>query len=90
MFQPQEEKGGVLDERELIGVVAAFQGRSVSPVAFHWGLKKYRVDRVNLAYRRRDGGRLYYHFAVTSGTGTFDLCFDPELMEWRLWRAGEA
>jgi len=89
MFKAQETKGESVEERDIIGVLAAFQTRSVRPIAFHWGLKKYRVDKVNLAYRRRDGGRLYYHFAVTSGPGTYDLCFDSATLEWRLWRAPE-
>jgi hypothetical protein len=89
MFQPQEDKGGVVEGQEPIGVLATFHDRKVEPIAFHWGLKKYRVDKVNLSYRRRDQGRLYYHFAVTSGAGTYDLCYDSEQMEWRLWRVPE-
>lgn len=74
---------------ESIGVLVAFRGRKVEPVAFHWGRHKYRVERVNLAYRRRDAGHLYYHFAVTSADQTYDLCFDPQAMEWVMWKSYE-
>lgn len=76
-------------EADPIGVLVAFRDRQVTPIAFHWGKKRYRVERVNLAYRRRDGNKLYYHFAVSSQDNTFDLCFDTIRLEWCLWRANE-
>ncbi|MFH0852972.1 MAG: hypothetical protein V1853_01020 [bacterium] len=77
-------------EAESIGALVAFHNRKVEPIAFHWGKNRYQVDKVNLTYRRRDGGKLYYHFAVSSGGNTFDLCFDSVTLEWYLWKAQEA
>ena len=86
MISLQEEKNGVEPKPETIGVLVSFSGRKIQPVAFRWGQKRYRVDRLNLTYRRRNGKHLFYHFTVTAGADVFDLCFDPETLDWALWR----
>lgn len=77
------------EERESIGVLASFSGRIVKPVAFRWGKRRYRIERVHFVYRRRDGGRLSYHFGVSCQGQIFDLAFDPATLGWQLWQKTE-
>ena len=58
-------------------------------VAFRWGQRRYRIERIHLVYRRRAGGRLFYHFSVTVGADSFDLGFEPLTLEWRVARTTE-
>ncbi|MEK7538209.1 MAG: hypothetical protein AAB619_04535, partial [Patescibacteria group bacterium] len=60
------------------------QRTKVRPLAFVWSGKKYAVERVNLVYKRRDGARDLWCFAVSDAANSYVLLYDPADMRWTL------
>lgn len=69
---------------EPVRVAVDFAGPKVRPLAFVWNHKKYVVDKVNLVYKRRDGARQLWCFAVSDAANSFVLLYDPENLRWTL------
>jgi hypothetical protein len=55
------------DVGEKIKVIAVFKEGTIFPYAFDWGQKRFRVDKVNLAYQEREGSSINYFFAIEAG-----------------------
>jgi len=56
----------------------------VIPLAFMWAQKKYVVKKVNLVYKRRQGTRNLWCFAVSDTANSYVLLYDPESLQWTL------
>lgn len=59
-------------------------GRKVRPLAFVWSGRKIVVEKVNLVYKRRDGARDLWCFAVSDAANSYVLLYDPADMRWTL------
>ncbi len=70
--------------REPIRVAVDFAGPKIHPLAFVWNGRKYVVQKVNLVYKRRDGNRELWCFAVSDAANSYVLLYDPENMRWTL------
>ncbi len=70
--------------REPIRVAVDFAGSKITPLAFVWSGKKYVVEKVNLVYKRRDGARELWCFAVSDAANSYVLLYDPQNMRWTL------
>lgn len=51
---------------EKIKVLAIFKNGTVFPHIFEWSGRRYKIDKVNLAYQEREGGSINYYFAIES------------------------
>jgi NADPH-dependent ferric siderophore reductase len=69
---------------EAVRVAVDFFGHKVTPLAFVWSGKKYVIDKVNLVYKRRDGQRELWCFAVSDRANSYVLLYDPEQLRWIL------
>lgn len=69
---------------EAIRVAVDFAGPKVRPLAFVWSGKKYVVEKVNLVYKRRDGARELWCFAVSDAANSYVLLYDPANLRWTL------
>jgi len=56
----------------------------VRPKAFLWGGKKYKIEKINLVFRKRRGDSYDVCFAVSDSANAFVLSYNPESLEWRL------
>lgn len=59
-------------------------GNRVMPLVFRWRGKKYRVEKLNLVHRERDGEDVIYYFNVSDNANYFKLAFSTRRMSWRL------
>jgi hypothetical protein len=62
----------------------AGSGPKVTPLAFVWGGRKYRVQKLNLRYKRQLGHRWVWCFAVSDEANSYVLQYDPETLGWLL------
>lgn len=72
---------------EKISVLVSFMKNRVLPLSFEWSGRKYQIEKVNMAYASRDGGKLWHYFSVVSGNGFFKLAFDTENCSWQVQEA---
>lgn len=70
--------------REPIRVAVDFAGPKIKPLAFVWSGKKYIVEKVNLVYKRKDGHRELWCFAVSDAANSYVLLYDPDNLRWTL------
>jgi len=73
-----------IDEEIRAGV--AFDNRKVRPVWFRWRNRYYKVKAVSFTWTSNRGAAKLRHYAVTDGTNTYELCFNPLTLEWTLSR----
>lgn len=69
---------------EPVRVAVDFAGPKITPLAFIWSGKKYVVEKVNLVYKRRDGARELWCFAVSDAANSYVLLYDPASLRWTL------
>lgn len=72
---------------EQVTVAAVFNGGRITPRAFSWRGRRYRVERVLGHYHYFKGVYRQDCYSLDCGTGDiFEVGFDTEGMEWRLER----
>lgn len=71
---------------EAVSVRADFSGGVITPRAFRWNGRSYRVTAVNARWEDREGAHASYHLSVQAGGDTFFLSFSAGDMLWRLDR----
>lgn len=71
-----------LDEK--IDVIVSFKGNKVSPSFFKWQGKTYKIEKINLVHKQRDGNDKIYYFSVSDNTNFFRLAFFTRDLSWRL------
>jgi len=69
---------------EPVRVVVDFAGSQVKPLAFLRAGRKYKIQRVNLVYKRRVGAGHVWCFAVSDEGNSYILMYDPENLQWVL------
>ena len=75
---------------ERVNVLASFTNFKITIHFFSWQERTYKVDSMNLFHIARDGNRLIYNFAVSSGANSYQLTFDPVTLEWQLMEVVDA
>jgi hypothetical protein len=74
----------MVDIGEPVKVLAYFKNYSMQPYIFFWKDRQIKVDKVNLVHTSRDGGKVFYHFSLSSEGNFYRLKFDPVKMGWFL------
>lgn len=69
---------------EPIRVLASFAESSIKIHFFHWRGRVYKVESMNMFHLEKDGDHKLYHFAVAVGGNSYELTYNPILLEWRL------
>lgn len=59
-------------------------GVKVLPKFLKWRGKTYRVEKVNLVHRERDGNDKIYYFSVSDNVNFFRLAFYTRDLSWRM------
>jgi len=72
------------DINEQIDVLVAFTRKTVVPLSFTWGTKKFSIKKVNIKYSRRIGQTLHHIYAVSSINAYFKINFNTENNKWML------
>lgn len=70
--------------REKVDVLASFAGGQIRPRAFLWKKRRYNLEKINLAYRARDGRDVVYFFTVSDEDNSYKLSFRPRELSWEL------
>ncbi|HTL39202.1 MAG TPA: hypothetical protein VL306_00080 [Methylomirabilota bacterium] len=69
---------------EPIEVMALFKLKHTMPNRFWWQGKEIVIQKINLAYSKREGRNKFYFFAVTDGANYFKLQLNAESLTWTL------
>jgi len=67
---------------DQIEVIATFTSKGVFPQVIKWGLKRYKILKVNLIHTIKDGVVRIYFFSVSDGTNAWKLGFNTETLNW--------
>ena len=67
-----------------IKVGAIFEGITISPKWFIWESRKYTIKTITYTWSDHTGQDTIRHFAVTDGTNTYELTYNPLQSIWRL------
>jgi hypothetical protein len=68
-----------------VAVTARFSKGLISPLAFLWGDRTYRVSGITARWAKRAGAVIEHHFAVQSeGPDVYELELSSETLTWRL------
>jgi hypothetical protein len=69
---------------EKIKMLAIFNGGTIFPYAFDWGKRRYKIDKVNLAYQERDGSSINYFFAIEAAELVGKIKYNNLSFVWTL------
>lgn len=69
---------------EKINVIAKFEEAKVTPVYFKWRDKTYKVEKLNLVHKERDGNDKIYYFSVSDNANFFRLAFFTRDLSWKI------
>ena len=69
---------------EPISILVSFNQNKVLPLLFQWRGKKYKIEKLNLVHKKRDGTDTIYYFNVTDKTNYFKLSFSTKNLNWRI------
>ena len=69
---------------EPISILVHFGSNKVFPVFFEWRHKRYKIEKLNLVHKKRDGDGTVYYFNVTDKTNYFKLAFSTKDLGWRI------
>lgn len=72
----------MVDDPIEVGVI--FTPRGMRPVWFSWQGRRRMIQQVTYTWKELDGRLLLRYFSVTDGTTSYELCFDPTALRWRL------
>ena len=67
-----------------IDVIVKFVGDKASPSFFKWRGQTYRVEKINLVHKERDGNDKVYYFSVSDKVNFFRLAFFTRDLSWRI------
>ncbi|PIS05490.1 MAG: hypothetical protein COT81_00545 [Candidatus Buchananbacteria bacterium CG10_big_fil_rev_8_21_14_0_10_42_9] len=56
----------------------------VVPLFFKWRNHRYKVDKINLIHKQKEGRGIIYYFNVSHKTNYFKLSFSTIDLKWRL------
>lgn len=69
---------------EPISIIVHFDQNKVLPLYFKWRNRRYKIDRLNLVHKKRDGKDTIYYFNVTDKTNYFKLSFSTKDLGWKM------
>ncbi len=69
---------------EPVEVLVKFNKEKVEPTFFKWRGKTYRVEKINLVHKQRDGNDKIYYFSVSDSANFFRLAFFTRDLSWKL------
>ena len=69
---------------EPIEVLVKFSGAKVSPSFFRWQNRTYKIEKINLVHKERDGNDKIYYFSVSDNANFFRLAFFTRDLSWRI------
>ena len=69
---------------EAIEVAVQFKQNKVLPAFFKWRSKTYRVEKVNMVHKERDGNDKIYYFSVSDNANFFRLAFFTRDLSWKI------
>lgn len=69
---------------EKIKVLVEFDGVKVIPRFFKWRGKTYKIEKLNMVHKERDGNDKIYYFSVSDTVNFFRLAFYTRDLEWIL------
>ena len=69
---------------EPIEALVQFNKNKVEPTYFRWRQKTYRVEKINLVHKERDGNDKIYYFSVSDNANYFRLAFFTRDLSWRI------
>ncbi len=69
---------------ESIEVLVKFSGEKVMPTFFKWRSKTYKIEKLNLVHKKREGDNDIYYFSVSDEINFFRLAFSTRDMKWVL------
>lgn len=73
-----------IDEFVSVDLLSNHLTHKVFPWAISWRGRKYRINKVGMHHKIRDGRTLLHIFSVTDGTTYFQLQFDTDTLGWKL------
>jgi len=69
---------------EPVEVLVKFDQVKVEPTFFKWRGKTYRIEKINLVHKERQGNDKVYYFSVSDNANFFRLAFFTADLSWRL------
>lgn len=69
---------------EPIEVLARFKGEKIIPEIFRWRNKIYKIEKLNMVHKERDGNDKVYYFSVSDSINFFRLAFFTRDLTWRI------
>jgi hypothetical protein len=73
---------------DAVDVLVVFTEGRIRPLRFRWKGRVIRIGRVTGEWTRREGANRLSHFSVEAqGTETFELCYDPRGLSWKICKA---
>lgn len=69
---------------EPVEVLVAFRNERVEPMMFKWGVRHFRIRKVNLVHAERRGREKITYFSVSDDANAYRLSFSSETMKWQL------
>ena len=69
---------------EPIETVVMFKGKEIMPSFFKWRNKTYKIEKLNLVHKQRDGNDKIYYFSVSDKANYFRLAFFTRDLSWRI------
>jgi hypothetical protein len=70
---------------EPVEVISYFDGKKMRPLRFRWRSRAYHVTVVNGLWHENRGCNRVYHFHVsTKESGSFELVYDTDALDWRI------
>jgi hypothetical protein len=58
--------------------------KKVVPTFFKWRGKTYKIEKINLIHKERDGNDKKYYFSVSDNANFFRLAFSTRDLSWRI------
>jgi len=74
-----------INEKIKAGVI--FGETGPVPRWFTWRKKKIVITSVNYNWKSTDGKAILLHFAVSADSGSYELSFNRDSMEWKLMKS---
>ena len=70
---------------EPISILVSFgQDNTVLPLYFKWRNRRYKIDKLNLVHKKRDGEHTIYFFNVSDNANYFKLSFTTKDLRWKI------
>ncbi|MFH1426949.1 MAG: hypothetical protein ABIG60_00230 [Patescibacteria group bacterium] len=69
---------------EPIEVMVEFKRHKVLPKFFKWRSKDYKIEKINMVHKERDGNDKIYYFSVSDSANFFRLAFFTRDLSWRI------